>query len=205
LTTIDLRFDQSLAAALASAFQLTVAEAEVALSLAKGQAPAAIATLRTASLMTVRTQIKRILRKLDAAAVPDLVRIVNGFAVSPAMSRASGLAATRPASGDRYRRAGTIILPDGRRLAFEDSGAVKGRSVLFIHDMLHAPGLTDAAIEAAQRKNEENEEEFVRHLLTCRLCWTYAERFRIGDLGDIGSYGDFPMEVCIGQRDRGDR
>ena len=153
LTTIELRLDQDVATELGRTFALTVAETEVAIALASGQAPALIAENRAVSVMTVRTQIKRILKKLNAATIPDLVRIISGFAVGHGLSRASNLDATKAASRSRYRRAGAIILPDGRRLAFEDSGAEKGTPVLFIHDMLHAPGLTDAAVEAATRQN----------------------------------------------------
>jgi pimeloyl-ACP methyl ester carboxylesterase len=42
-----------------------------------------------------------------------------------------------------------LLLPDGRALAFEQSGAPRGRPVLFLHNMLHGVSLSAAAIAAA--------------------------------------------------------
>lgn len=153
LTTIDVRYDQGVADAMADAFKLTRREAEIALALAGGLTPASIADDRAVSLETVRTQIKSILKKLGVASAPELIRILNGFAVSYRVSKAMTDRAAA-SFGDRpCRRLSKIRLDDGRWLAFQTSGAENGRPVLFIHDMLHAPTLTDAAVEVAERKN----------------------------------------------------
>ena len=52
----------------------------------------------------------------------------------------------------QVRRRGAFILSDGRQLAFEESGSMRGRPVLMIHNMLHGPSLTDTATEVAARK-----------------------------------------------------
>jgi pimeloyl-ACP methyl ester carboxylesterase/DNA-binding CsgD family transcriptional regulator len=152
LTTVDLRLDEETAGALAKAYQLSPAEAEVGLALARGRAPAVIAAQRQVSLNTVRTQIKVLLRKLNAASIPDLVRILSGFAACVAACRTMTSGSPDRSKAYWHRRKGTLRLPDGRQLAYEDSGAANGRPVLFVHNLLLGPSLTDPAIEVASRK-----------------------------------------------------
>ena len=54
-------------------YDLTAAEAQIALSLARAQTPSKIAALRRTSLDTVRTQIKSIYRKLDVTNQAELI------------------------------------------------------------------------------------------------------------------------------------
>ncbi len=153
LTTLDLRFDAAVALALARAFRLSGAEAEVALALARGGSPKAIAAERAVSLHTVRSQIKSLLAKLSAAAIPDLVRMVSGLAAAVAINRGLDRAGAVGSTTCRQRRKATLRLRDGRILAFEESGAAAGRPVLVVHNMLQGPALSDAAIAAAGRRS----------------------------------------------------
>lgn len=153
LTTIDLTYDGGLRSLLKQTFRLTKAEIEVAIALAQGLSPAVISETRQVSLETVRTQIKGVLDKVDTNAVTDLVRILNGVAASYSICKLAGGLAELETAPQSNRRAGVLALPDGRRLAYEESGAENGRPLLFLHDMLHAPTLTDAAIDAARRRN----------------------------------------------------
>ena len=152
LMTVDFQFDQVTGEALSRAYRLSAAEASVAIALAEGAAPCTIAERRGVSLHTVRTQIKVTLRKLGASAIPDLVRIVSGFAATVVASRSLGHAQPVRCNPDWRRDKAILRLRDGRRLAYEDSGAAEGRPVLFMHNMLLGPALTDAAIEVGGRK-----------------------------------------------------
>ncbi|MEM8952434.1 MAG: alpha/beta hydrolase, partial [Pseudomonadota bacterium] len=152
LLTVDFHFDEDLGTALCQAFQLSPAETSVAMALAEGARPATIASERDVSLYTVRTQVKAIQGKMGASAVPDIVRMINGFAATVSASRslvdgASIEPATQPIRSERV-----IKLRDGRRLAYKESGDPLGRPVLFIHNMLLGPDLTDEAVAAAQRR-----------------------------------------------------
>lgn len=67
------RENKHLACALQSAFSLTVTESEIALLLADGKTPEAIAGLRGVSVATVRTQTKQIYQKLGVTRQIELV------------------------------------------------------------------------------------------------------------------------------------
>ena len=151
--TVDFQFDQSIGEALSRAYRLSAAEASVAMALAEGTTPGEIAERRAVSLHTVRTQIKATLKKLGASAIPDLVRIVSGLAATVVASRGLGHSQPSRCHADWRRDKGMIRLRDGRRLVYEDSGAAEGRPVLFIHNMLLGPAMTDGAIEVAGRKD----------------------------------------------------
>ncbi len=152
LTTIDLLLDDGIAAAFIQAYGLTQAEAEVALALTRGLTPHEVGQRRDVSLNTVRTQIKALLRKADAASLQDLVRIVSGFAACYAIGRQTSVGGPDRADASWQRRKSVLLLPDGRQLAYEDSGAAAGQPVLLLHNMLHGPGLTDQAVATASRK-----------------------------------------------------
>lgn len=151
--TVDFQFDQAIGEALSRAYRLSAVEASVAIALAEGAAPSEIAERRGVSLHTVRTQIKLTLRKLGASAIPDLVRMVSGFTATVVASRTLGHAEPARCHANWRRDKGMLRLRGGRRLAYEDSGAAAGRPVLFLHNMLLGPALTDAAVEVAGRKD----------------------------------------------------
>jgi DNA-binding CsgD family transcriptional regulator/GAF domain-containing protein len=62
---------------LQAAYRLTGAESEIALSLATGQSPEAIAAARGASLATVRVQMRAIYSKLSVRRQGELVALIN--------------------------------------------------------------------------------------------------------------------------------
>jgi DNA-binding CsgD family transcriptional regulator len=68
-----------LADSLQAEFQLTSAEAEIALKLNQGATPAQIAQARGVSVATVRSQIKRIYSKLDVHRQAELVARLRGL------------------------------------------------------------------------------------------------------------------------------
>ena len=152
LLTVDFQFDEDLGTALCQAFELSSAETCVAMALAEGMRPSAIASQRDVSLNTVRTQVKAIQGKLSASAVPDIVRIVNGFAATVSASRSLVEVTAIDAETKRTRNECMLHLRDGRQLAYKESGSPEGRPVLFIHNMLLGPDLTEEAITSFERR-----------------------------------------------------
>ena len=75
-------------ATLCDVFGLTRAEAEVAVALAGGSGAEAVASGRRVSLDTVRSQIRAILRKSEAANLRDLERLMATLVAAPAGSDA---------------------------------------------------------------------------------------------------------------------
>jgi pimeloyl-ACP methyl ester carboxylesterase/DNA-binding CsgD family transcriptional regulator len=149
LSLVDLRLGGEATSALAEVFGLSDAEAEVAVLLSNGDSPAQIAERRGASINTVRTQIKRLLKKTRANGIPDMVRILCGFAATHAHLQRHN---RRALSATPLRRETTITLPDGRALGFVDQGDAHGQPVLFVHGMLYGPYWTDHALEVCARQ-----------------------------------------------------
>ena len=134
--------------AIADAFRLSKTETEVANFLVQGFAPTAIAEQRHASIHTVRTQIKSILKKVEAKNASDLVRILCGFAVNLSHGRTS----LRYSQSKNNAIIHRIQLPEGRQVVVTEQGAKDGRPVLFFHSMLSGVRLPPAAIETCARK-----------------------------------------------------
>lgn len=66
-------------AILQTAFALTAAETDIALQLAKGRAPEAIAAIRGVSVATVRSQVKAVMAKLGVSRQVELVAKISAF------------------------------------------------------------------------------------------------------------------------------
>ncbi len=149
VSTVDLTFDADTASTIAGAFCLSDAEARIALALARGLSPGDIARERGSSINTVRSQIKSALAKSGVRGVPDLVRLVCGFAANQSAANIIARRKARLLTRSACRRECSLTLSSGRRLAFLDEGEPGGRPVLFFHNMLYGPFLTDAATESA--------------------------------------------------------
>lgn len=149
VSTVDLTFDADTASTIAGAFGLSDAEAQIALALARGLSPSDIAAERGSSINTVRSQIKSALAKSGVRGVPDLVRLVCGFAANQSAANIIARRKARLLARSAFRRECSLTLSSGRRLAFLDEGEPGGRPVLFFHNMLYGPYLTDAATESA--------------------------------------------------------
>jgi pimeloyl-ACP methyl ester carboxylesterase/DNA-binding CsgD family transcriptional regulator len=136
---------------LMQAFGLTEAERDVAIALARGDAPEGIAESRRTSLATVRSQIKSLKAKMAVRDIPDLVRIVCGFGAGvtdhdPMLSQAEGW---RPTSGATVS---SLRLGCGRRLELVTQGDPRGDPVILFHNMPYGAELPKAAQAAARAR-----------------------------------------------------
>ena len=148
LSSTHIELSETANIAIADAFRLSKSEIKIANFLVQGITPVAIAKQRNSSIHTVRSQIKSILKKVEAKNASDLVRILCGFAVNLS-------------HGDRSRQYGDtnqsaiihrIRLPDGRQMVVTEQGAKDGRPVLFFHSMLGGVRFPRAAMETYARK-----------------------------------------------------
>lgn len=152
LATVDIQLDGAVAEGLASAYNLSSAETEVALLLAEGLQPQEIADRRDARLTTVRTQVRSILNKLQARNTTDAVRTITGLAANFTTARAVSRAAPPLVGVQRLRRIDHMVLRDGRRLTWTEQGDFEGTPLLFFHNMLYGVSWTDPAVEVLAKK-----------------------------------------------------
>lgn len=149
ITSVDFEIPESARTAIQDAYELTSAEADVAMRLTQGLAPASIAIERKTSIHTVRTQIKKILRKTDAHNVPDMVRTLSimsskFFAVESQLTRAETNFTNNPMA-----RSGQMVLPDGRILSYLEQGHPSGSPVINIHSAVSGAHITAASAKYA--------------------------------------------------------
>lgn len=152
LLSIDLGFDQSTNQMLIDGFGLSQAEAEVAIALGEGRTPNEVAAVRNASINTIRTQIKKILKKTNAQGIPDLVRILCGFTAGYAVNKSASRMTISLRDNGNTSRSGQVVLPDSRRLCYAEHGKATGVPTLFFHNMLYGTCLTDGFIDACTRQ-----------------------------------------------------
>lgn len=144
LTIADFGFSSEISDLFQQTYGLTDAETEIAVLLASGTIPQEIASNRSVSLQTVRTQIKSIKAKTKTRNLPDLVRLLCGFSAGMVV----------PAGKSRQETAAefalnptveTLVLPDGRRMEYVEQGDRNGRPVLLLHNMPYGVYLPGAA------------------------------------------------------------
>ena len=152
LAAVDVWMSAAVGEHLAEHFALSSAEIDVAVRLAQGDTPDAIARARKAKLATVRTQIRAILSKMDVASVTEAVRMLTAF--SATLNAAGAIARQAPSLGDhdRWQRQHQMTLSDGRRLNWLEMGDPKGRPVLFFHHLAFSPSWTASGVEALSRQ-----------------------------------------------------
>lgn len=145
ISSIMLQIDESLKDALCETFTLSPAEADVAILLAEGLKPNEVADRRGAALNTVRTQIKKIQKKMGLSGTTEIVRTLCGFAAN---STNPILPAGAPlpdwSSGLNNIRRQRIRLADGRMIAIQEQGAPDGKPILYLHSLYHGPLVTEA-------------------------------------------------------------
>jgi len=150
LTIVDFGFSDEIAEAFRATYDLTDAEAAVALLLAGGISPAEIAAQRYVSVDTVRSQIKAVKQKTATRDIPDLVRLLCGFSTGilvPQTIDAADPAPLAVVAGDVR----TMRLNDGRTLEYIVQGAPQGDPVILFHNMPYGQFLPAAAVRHAAR------------------------------------------------------
>ena len=152
LAVVDVHIDPSMTGRLSAVYGLSEAEADVAIRLARGETPEAIARARRAKLPTVRTQIRHILAKLDVANTTEAVRLLMSFSATIKTARAISSQAPAMKEIDRWQRRHSMTLSDGRRLSWVEQGDPNGRPVLFFHHMYLGPLWTDPSVESLARQ-----------------------------------------------------
>ncbi len=150
LSVINFGFAEASVRAFRGAYDLSVAEAEVAVMVARGLRIAEIAERRSASVDTVRTQIKSIKSKTSVRDLPELVRLLCGFEagtlIPSSFKPAAVLARTAPV---KLRQ--SMKLSDQRNLDYLEQGAADGMPVVLFHNVPYGVELPEAAIAQAHR------------------------------------------------------
>lgn len=126
--SLELDWDQSVTTALMKAFGLTRAETEICALLFAHLDLAIIAERRSVTLETVRTQIKRILAKVEVHSKTELVRLLALLCASAAAKREK----VDLSWSDPMGREKLFVRKNGRKLGHSWVGAENGRPILFV-------------------------------------------------------------------------
>lgn len=141
VVSTQFRWRDTTAALLETTFDLSKAEQEVTRRLTEGGDVKDIAHDRGTSTETVRSQIKAIMRKLNARSQTEIVRFCMALAAvedapteDPNKARSTALALTSSALEQAFWKPfRQVTLPDGRRLSYHDMGPPNGHPMLFTH------------------------------------------------------------------------
>ncbi|RGP42297.1 hypothetical protein BPTFM16_02610 [Altererythrobacter insulae] len=126
--SLELEWDKAVTTALMKAFGLTRAETEICELLFAHLDLTLIADHRDVSLETVRTQMKRVLAKVEVHSKTELVRLLALLCASAAAKREKvDLTWSDPLGRERF-----FVRRNGRKLAHSWVGAENGRPVLFV-------------------------------------------------------------------------
>lgn len=122
--------------------RLSVGECAICALLVQGLPPTEIADRRGTSIATVRTQIKKILKKTQQASQAELTAYLNSL-----LRMAEELPRREEAPALQAIHSGAMhdLVVGGRRLIVEEHGPPKGYPVIFLHGMLDGTGITSPA------------------------------------------------------------
>lgn len=129
--TLDLSWTPEMSKTLTEAFDLSAAEIEVGRQFFETCDLNAVATLRGVSIHTVRTQMKAIQAKTDAASQADLIRLFAMVASRRLLEQRS----LRTVWADPLGREDILRTPDGRTIAWTWMGASDGTPAVFLRGM----------------------------------------------------------------------
>jgi pimeloyl-ACP methyl ester carboxylesterase/DNA-binding CsgD family transcriptional regulator/PAS domain-containing protein len=146
VTVADLTWTDRVGEMLKQAFALTDAECDIARALVAGRSLREIARLRNTRELTVRTQAKTLLRKVDVRSQSDLIRLAAALVQFDVIGR-------RPEPATGTARMVTMMRQGGRRLSVATVGPADGRPVAFIHGMLDGHGVTTACLDLLEQRN----------------------------------------------------
>ena len=172
-------------ALLTSTYGLSQSECEICELLSRAHRPADIATFRSSSIATVRTQIKSLLLKTGCGSQTELVRLLHLL-----MRVADEHGPSHPATPIAQGQMMCMQLSNGILMPVELHGPASGRPVLFLHGMLDGSSLTRLMREG---------------LTTCGLRFICPTRPWFGDAEpDYGPmhnaperFGGYIRELCV--------
>lgn len=155
--TGDVAWPSHLGPILSDLFDLTVAEIEVVRLLVQGHKVEDIATLRSTSKTTVRSQLRAIFSKTNTGSQIDCVRMVFGLAIMQDMDEGHLLATRIQAAQETpfFPRDNDLHIfhqPDGRQTEYSDFAARNGPVILFYHDQAFGDVWFGDAVAAAKQK-----------------------------------------------------
>lgn len=160
MMTNDIYWPPYLGSVLQDLFKLTHAEIEVIRLMAQGARVAEIAEMRTASITTVRSQLRAIFAKTSTKSQIECVRMVIGLALMHERDEGELIAARIQADVDtaHYPRADQrriFKLSNGRQIDYSIFGAEKPENrrgtLLFFHDQALGDTWFKEAVTAATR------------------------------------------------------
>ena len=157
LKQVDFKWSDHLSDLIRDAFGLTEAETSVMRLMAEGLPPAEIARERSASLATVRTQIRAIYEKTGTRSQGEFLRMALGLGSLDLANKdwlTGALTADTPLRATAHPRPSELRLfelPDGRVLEYAEFGASEGPACLFFHNEFFGPAWPLAAVERAEQ------------------------------------------------------
>lgn len=134
---------------LCEAFNMTVAEIEVARLMLITRDTTEIAARRGTTVLTVRTQLRSIFAKTETTAQVDLVRMLSVLCGSQTDHRT----AENTVWQDPYYYEAHIIDPAGRKIAYSWTGAADGTPALFVHGPAIGYALPQTLLAHLQAQN----------------------------------------------------
>lgn len=155
--TLDLMWNDRLSEIIGETFALTGAEIEVMKLLAEGKSPSQIAELRTASLATVRTQIRSLYDKTGTRNQSEFLRMVLGLGSLEVLERNKLTGAFEHPTGEAFRshplpqERALLQLPSGRIMDHATFGDAEGDTCLFLHNEFFGDIWPAAGVREAKR------------------------------------------------------
>ena len=148
VSTVDITINDASIAIIAETFNLSPAEAKVAQLLGNGMQPNAIADNRSSSINTVRTQIKKILKKVGADGISDLVRTLCGFnSTYHSLQNASAISQKQTTGEIEFAKNENEIV------SWQTLGPKSGVPVIILHDTWELPSFDSDLEEQCRTSN----------------------------------------------------
>lgn len=138
LVSTDVSWPLALDQTLAEVFELTAAERDIVRALVEGGSLKGIASARSRSLGTVRTQVKSVLSKTHTHSQSELIRVTLSLMEivkrSPLVAPEAGKANDNSVPlNEQCAPIETLVRSDGRRLDYLVQGDPEGQPILFSH------------------------------------------------------------------------
>ncbi len=142
ISAVDITIHDEAINIIAETFNLSPAEAKVAQLLGNGIQPNAIAENRNASINTVRTQIKKILKKVGADGISDLVRTLCGFNSAYHSLQYSGSTTPKQTAG-KFE----LSINENQTTRWQSIGPDDGFPIFLLHDTWELPNFNEELAE----------------------------------------------------------